>query len=120
MSESSSISDVWDYAVTRGCKWSEEGVVLAPGSNTEPLDLTGATFSVVVKTAEDSSGTAAGTITAEIVSAEAGLVRFGQSVAQVDAMPVGTYWWAGTIALDGEEPEHYWHGMFDVADVVRV
>lgn len=119
MSESSAIDDVWNYSVTKGCKWSEEGVLEDPATG-EPIDLTGATFSVVVKTAADSSGVAAGTITAEIVSAEAGVARLGQSVAQVDAMDVGTYWWAGTLALAGEEPEHYWHGEFEVCDVVRV
>lgn len=117
MSASSAIGPTWDYSVTKGCKWSESGMWEVDGT---PVDLTDATFTVVVKTAEDSSGVSAGTIASSVLVAAEGRLSWGQSVAQVNAMEVGSYWWSATLALDGEEPQHLWQGKFDVRDVAVV
>lgn len=117
MSESSAVDAVWDYSVTKGCAWSENGAW--EDADRDPIDITDAEIAVVVKSTEDSSGEELAEVTATVVSGPAGTFVIGQSVAEVDAIPAGQWYWSATLTPDGGEPQHLWHGMFEVVDVVE-
>lgn len=118
MAQTSSAGDRWDHRITKGAAWS----LPATWSNDDgtPKVITSGTFTVTVKTAADSSGVSAGTISASIVSGSAGTFTVQQSLAQVNAMTAGTYWWAGKFTPSGGEPQALWSGVFTVDDVTEV
>lgn len=109
----------WDITVTKGAAWSTSATWYTNRATSTPKVITGGTFTVVVKTAADSSGTSAGTATAAVVSGPAGTFSVAQTEAQVNAMTAGRYFWSGSFtASGGGDPLPVWAGTFVVEDVL--
>ena len=117
MAQTNSAGDRWDHRITRGTSWSLGATWL--NDDGTPHVITSGTFTITVKTAADSSGTSAGTITASIVSGTGGTFTVQQTAAQVAAMTAGTYWWSGRFTPSGGEAQALWHGTFAVDDVTE-
>lgn len=119
MAGTSSKGGRWDHEITKGASWSVACTWLTQREPTEVArDITAGTFSVIVKTAEDSSGTLVATLTATIVSGAAGTFTVSQTAAQVAALTAGAYWWSATFTPSGGEAEAAWHGRFTVRDLI--
>lgn len=108
-----------DLTVTKGAKWYQDMTYFTDRAAGTPRDISGGTFTVAVKTAADSSGSSAGTVTAAVLVGASGTFRVQQTEAQVNAMTAGEFWWSLSFAPSGGgDPEAWLYGSFIVEDVV--
>ena len=118
MAQTSDAGGTWDHKVTKGASWSKACTWVDADGN--PIDITGGTITVAIKTAADSSGASAGTATGTVTNGAAGIFTVSQTVSQVNAMTAGSYWWSGKFTPTGStQPVAWWSGKFTVEDVLE-
>lgn len=101
-----------DLTATKGMDWSWGFTVTQGGA---AFNLTGATITAVVKTAEDSSGSSVVSLTGTVVSGSGGTFTVGKA-ASGTGVTAGRYFWSCYTTSSGGTKTPLMAGTFTVDD----